>query len=68
MPNPEAQISTEIVVPEEAALEEPSAIPQDQLAVPLPEQNQQLIAPATIEEEQEIAASVKIGEEQEIAA
>ena len=67
IPEPEAQISTEIVVPEEAAFEESSAIPQDETAVPLPEQNRQLIAPATAVDEQEIAASVKIEKEQDTA-
>ena len=67
IPKPEAQISTEIVVQEEAAFEESSAIPQDETAVPLPEQNQQLIAPAKTVDEQEIAASVKIEREQDTA-
>jgi membrane-bound lytic murein transglycosylase D len=67
IPEPEAQISTEIVVPKEAAVAEYSAIPQDVPDVPLPEQNQQLNAPATAMNQQKIAASVEIEKGQDTA-
>jgi membrane-bound lytic murein transglycosylase D len=68
IPEPEAQISTKIGVPKEAAVEQYSAIPQDLPDVPLPEQNKQSIAPATAVNQQEIVASAEIREEQESAA
>jgi membrane-bound lytic murein transglycosylase D len=67
MPKPEAQISTEIILPEEVTLEESSAIPQDVTEVTLPEQNKQPIAPAIAVNEQEIAASGKFEKGQDTA-
>ncbi|UCE34781.1 MAG: LysM peptidoglycan-binding domain-containing protein [Deltaproteobacteria bacterium] len=68
IPEPEAQISTEIVVAKEAAVEKYAAIPPDAPDVPLPEQNQQLPAPTTAVNQQEIAALAEIKEEQESTA
>jgi len=67
IPEPEAQISTEIFVPNEAEVEEYSTIPQDVPDVPLHGQNQQLNAPAIAVNQQEIAAPVEIEKEQDTA-
>ena len=67
IPEPEAQITTEIGAPKEAEVEEYSAIPQDVPDVPLPKQNQQLPAPATAMNQQEIDASLEIEKGQDTA-
>jgi membrane-bound lytic murein transglycosylase D len=67
IPEPEGQVSTEIVVPKEAAVTEYPAIPQDAPDVPLPEENQQLPAPTAAMNQQEIAAPVEIEKGQDTA-
>jgi membrane-bound lytic murein transglycosylase D len=67
IPEPEAQISTEIVVPKEAAVEQYSAIPEDAPDVTLPKQNQQLPAPTTPMNQQEVVASLETEKEQDTA-
>jgi membrane-bound lytic murein transglycosylase D len=67
IPEPEAQITTEIGAPKEAEVEEYSATPQDVPDVSLLEQNQQLTAQTTAVDQQESAASAEIEKEQDTA-
>jgi len=67
IPEPEAQNTTEIDAPKEAAVEKYSAIAQDTPDLPLPEQNQGLTAPVRGVNQQKIAASVEIEKEQDTA-
>jgi membrane-bound lytic murein transglycosylase D len=67
IPEPEAQITTEIDAPKEAEVEQYSAIPQDAPDASLLEQNQQLTAQTTTVDQQESPASAEIEKEQDTA-